>query len=180
MIRLSRFGLLAIALAVFLPACASAAPDVPQDPKSDTAQAQEVAQATSDCRGDDLVSEIQAEYLANKYRANETYSGNWYCLKGTISGFSDDGAGRVGMIGVQIGDARTSIRYLIGVGNDEERARTARLKPWMMEMSVGDRVEVECQVGAFVTESDSLQDPEKMKGTPIFTNCDVAGAGREG
>lgn len=116
-----------------------------------------------DCAGQDFLKKVRADYAANPVRAGWEYVGQRVCLKGKVSGFS--GSERSISVKVDIGEGvwfYLRNRWDKGPGRttDHEWAVAGMWKEWALSASVGDRIEVECEVEAL-----------KVPGTPALTDC---------
>ena len=126
------------------------------------------------CVGAEAVRNIRAEYEANHIRAKDTYIGERMCLRGEISGFSEDE--RASRIGVKVGDDAGFSLAHINRDNRSGPAETAEVelnswrvwRVWMLESSVGDSVEAVCRIETF---TPTKQDPKRAVGIPLFTDC---------
>ena len=126
------------------------------------------------CVGAEAIRKIRGEYEANHIRAKETYIGERMCLRGEISGFSENE--RVSRISVKVGDDAGFSLGHINRDNRSGPAETAEKelnswrvwRAWMLESSVGDSVEAVCRIETF---TPTKQDPKRTPGIPLFTDC---------
>lgn len=189
---LCRLGLLAIVL-VFTAACATASPsNSPDEPDG---------QSPAGFRGEEFVREAQAEYAANKFRAQEKHIGKRVRLEGEISAFHmvmgmgvtvDIGSGAA--FGLYQPSPHFEFDWSIpeGLNYIEADAKSAELRreyerleqekheeqlaweAWFLAGSVGDTIRAECTVKGLTSEGDSSG---RVPGTPTFEKCELLEGG---
>ena len=129
---------------------------------------------TSSCLGADGIREIRAEYAANPIRAQETYVGQRWCLRGTISSFNE--GGNYSTVNAAIGD---EAQFLVGPPRRRQRSpldSTLRgWRAWILTTNVGDVVEADCYLSAL--NSSPGEYPKRTPGTPLFLGCQLLIAG---
>ena len=159
-----------VMLMAFTAACAGTSTDssVADQPQNSLAQTK-----TADCRDARGISEMRAEYAANRLRAEETYVGQRLCLRGTILEFFRNGRGY--RVWAAVDEASFTVHL-----NEWENWVAKNLaasdsvdiysswQEWILTSNVGDAVEAECKVRGFTTKKGS---PNRPAGVPLFEDC---------
>lgn len=171
--------LLLIPLTIFLVACGGVSTDSITDTFQDATQTENSTtdgnavsgEQPSSCGGAGLLKKLDAEYAANPYRARAEYEGEKMCVQGTVSKFLEMYGGPGHWYPAVLVDVSSGEGFIIW--DYSFKGDYAAWDEWMMAVSVGDKVEADCQYALDRVEVWTHPYPESGSLFEAFIGCEM-------